>query len=96
MGKQNPVKIGKNGQNNFVVHSFHRRDPSKVRRHFTSSFQFQPGSDRHRQQERMYRRRRQEIVCKCVTRRSQNTVRSRCRIRVGGSERLEKGSIAVG
>lgn len=39
---------------------------------------------------------RQEIKCKFVTRRRQNGVSSRCRIRVGGSECLEKGSIAVG
>lgn len=37
-----------------------------------------------------------QIVCKSVTRRCQNTVRSRCRKRVGGSERLGKGSIVVG
>lgn len=41
-------------------------------------------------------RMRQEIICKFVTRRRQNGVSSRCRMRVGGSECLEKGSVAVG
>ena len=50
--EENHVKV----KNKSMVYSFHWSDQTNMRRHFTSSFQFQPGSDRLRQQERMYRK----------------------------------------
>lgn len=60
--------------------------------HFRYSQEVTSSDNRRGCTERM----RQEDICKCATRRRQNGASSRCRMRVGGSGCLERGSVAVG